>query len=123
MIKKKGLYLVPAGKQKYGLLYCDGEKFMKLYSNSYAEELISLISTDSDAMQIALSYVNREPLFEKRYSRTRAERIFTQNRQVAAIVQSINTILGLLLDAELSKIVKPSKKRLPCREKYIMISV
>lgn len=81
---------------------------MKLYSNSYAEELISLISTDSDAMQIALSYVNREPLFEKRYSRTRAERIFTQNRQVAAIVQSINTILGLLLDAELSKIVKPS---------------
>ena len=70
---KKGLYLVPAGKLKFGLLYCGGEKFKKLYSNSYANELISLISTDSDAMQIALSYVNREPL-----------------------------------DAELSKIVKPS---------------
>ena len=105
---KKGLYLVPAGKLKFGLLYCGGEKFKKLYSNSYANELISLISTDSDAMQIALSYVNREPLFEKRYSHIRAERIFTQNRQVATIVRSINSILGLLLDAELSKIVKPS---------------
>ena len=108
MIMKKGLYLVPAGKLKFGLLYCGGEKFKKLYSNSYANELISLISTDSDAMQIALSYVNREPLFEKRYSHIRAERIFTQNRQVATIVRSINSILGLLLDAELSKIVKPS---------------
>ena len=108
MIKKKGLYLVPAKKQKFGLLYFGGEKFTKLYSNSYANELISLISTDSDAMQIALSYVNQEPLIERRYSRTRAERIFTQNRQVATIVRSINSILGLLLDAELSKIVKPS---------------
>ena len=108
MIKKKGFCLVPTGKQKLGLFYCDGEKFKKLYSNSYAEELISLISTDSDAMQIALSYVNQEPLVEKRYSRTRAERIFTQNRQVATISRSINTILGLLLNAELSKIEKPS---------------
>jgi hypothetical protein len=47
-------------------------------------------------------------LVEKRYSHIRAERIFTQNRQVAIIVRSINSILGLLLDAELSKIVKPS---------------
>ena len=59
-------------------------------------------------MQIALNYVNQEPLVEKRYSHIRAERIFTQNRQVAIIVRSINSILGLLLDAELSKIVKPS---------------
>ena len=90
------------------MLYCDGEKFKKLYSNSYANELISLIGTDSDAMQIALSYVNQEPLFEKRYSHIRAKRIFTQNRQVATIVRSINSILVLLLDAELSKIAKPS---------------
>ena len=108
MIKKKGLYLVPAKKQKFGLLYCDGENFKKLYSNSYAEELISLMSTDSDAMQIALSYVNQEPLVDERYSPSEAERIFTQNQQVVKIVQSINTILGLLLDAELSKIEKPS---------------
>lgn len=108
MIKKKGFCLVPTGKQKFGLFYCDGEKFQKLYSNSYAEELISLISTDSDAMQIALNYVNQEPLVEKRYSRTRAERIFTQNLQVATIVRSINTILGLLLNMELYKIEKPS---------------
>lgn len=108
MIKKKGLYLVPDKKQKFGLLYCDGEKFKKLYSNSYAEELISLISTDSDAMQIALSYVNQEPLVDERHSPSEAERIFRENRQVAKIVQSINTILGLLLDAELSKIEKPS---------------
>lgn len=108
MIKKKGLYLVPANKQKFGLLYCDGENFKKLYSNSYAEELISLTSTDSDAMQIALSYVNQESLVDKRYSPSEAERIFTQNRQVVKIVQSINTILGLLLDTELSKIEKPS---------------
>ena len=101
MIKKKGLYLVPAGKQRFGLLYFDGDNFKKLYTNSYDEELISLIDTDSNAMQIALSYVNREPLVEKRYSRIRAERIFTQNRQVAIIVRSINSILGLLLDAEL----------------------
>ena len=108
MIKKKGFCLVPTGKQKFGLFYCDGEKFKKLYSNSYAEELISLIITDSDAMQIALSYVNQEPLVEKRYSRTRAERIFTQNLQVATIFRSINTILGLLLNMELYKIEKPS---------------
>ena len=108
MIKKKGFCLVPTGKQKFGLFYCDGEKFKKLYSNSYAEELISLISTDSDAMQILLSCVNQEPLVLKRYSRTRAERIFTQNLQVATIVRSINTILGLLLNMELYKIEKPS---------------
>lgn len=90
------------------MLYFDGDNFKKLYTNSYAEELISLISTDSDAMQIALSYVNQEPLYEKRYSHIRAEQIFTQNRQVATIVRSINSILGLLLDAELSKTEKPS---------------
>ena len=108
MIIKKGLYLVPGKKQKFGLIYCDGENFKKLYKNSFAKELISLISTDSDAMQIALSYVNQEPMIEKRYSPARAERIFTQNLQVVKIVQSINTILGLLLNAELSKIEKPS---------------
>ena len=108
MIIKKGLYLVPGKKQKFGLIYCDGENFKKLYSNSYAKELISIISTDSDAMQIALSYINQEPVIEKRYSPAKAERIFTQNRQVAKIVLSINTILGLLLNAELSKIEKPS---------------
>ena len=108
MIIKKGLYLVPGKKQKFGLIYCDGENSKKLYKNSIAKELISLISTDSDAMQIALSYVNQEPMIEKRYSPARAERIFTQNLQVVKIVQSINTILGLLLNAELSKIEKPS---------------
>ena len=106
--KQRGFYLVPTGKQKFGLLYCDGEKYKKLYSNSYAKELISLTGTDSDAMQIALSYINQEPVIEKRYSPAKAERIFTQNRQVAKIVLSINTILGLLLNAELSKIEKPS---------------
>ena len=50
----------------------------------------------------------RTGLVEKRYSRARAERIFTQNRQMATIVRYINTILGLLLNAELSKIEKPS---------------
>lgn len=108
MIKKKGLYLVPAKKQKFGLIYCDGENFKKLYKNSFSNELISLISTDSDAMQIALNYVNQEPVIEKRYSPARAERIFTQNLQVVKIFQSINTILGLLLNAEHSKIEKPS---------------
>lgn len=108
MIKKKGFCLVPTGKQKLGLFYCDGEKFKKLYSNSYAEELISLISTDSDAMQIALSYVNQESPVNKRYSSTRAQRIFTQNVDVATIVKSLNTLLGLLLELELSQIEKPS---------------
>ena len=107
-IIKKGLYLVPGKNQKFGLNNCDGENSKKLYKNSIAKELISLISTDSDAMQIALSYVNQEPMIEKRYSPARAERIFTQNLQVVKIVQSINTILGLLLNAELSKIEKPS---------------
>ena len=90
------------------MLYCDGEKFKKFYSNSYAKELISLTGTDSDAMQIALSYINQEPLVDKRYSPARAERIFTQNANVGAIVRSINTFLGLLLEFELSKIEKPS---------------
>ena len=108
LIINKGLYLVPGKKQKFGLIYCDGENFKKLYKNSFAKELISLISTDSDAMQIALSYVNQEPVIEKRYSPARAERIFTQNLQAVKIIRSINTILGLLLNAELSKIEKPS---------------
>ena len=106
--KQKGLYLVPTKKQRFGLLYCDGVNFKKLYSNSYAKELISIISTDSDAMQVALSYVNQEPVIEKRYSPTRAERIYTQNVNVATIVKCINTFLGLLLEIELSKIEKPS---------------
>ena len=108
MIIKKGLYLVPGKKQKFGLIYCDGENFKKLYKSSFAKELISLISTDSDAMQVALSYVNQEPVIEKRYSPTRAERIYTQNVNVATVVKSINTFLGLLLEIELSKIEKPS---------------
>ena len=108
MKKQKGIYLVPAEKQKFELLYCDGENCKKLFSNSYAKELISLISTDSDAMQLALSYVNQEPVIEKRYSPARAERIFTHNLQVVKIFRSINTILGLLLELELSKIEKPS---------------
>lgn len=108
MIIKKGLYLVPGKKQKFGLIYCDGENFKKLYKSSFAKELISLISTDSDAMQVALSYVNQEPVIEKRYYPTRAERIYTQNVNVATIVKSINTFLGLLLEIELSKIEKPS---------------
>ena len=108
MIIKKGIYLVPTKKQRFGLLYCDSENFKKLYSNSYAKELISIISTDSDAMQVALSYVNQEPVIEKRYSPTRAERIYTQNVNVATIVKCINTFLGLLLEIELSKIEKPS---------------
>ena len=108
MIIKKGLYLVPGKKQKFGLIYCDGENFKKLYKSSFAKELISLISTDSDAMQVALSYVNQEPVIEKRYSPTRAERIYTQNVNVATIVKCINTFLGLLLEIELSKIEKPS---------------
>ena len=108
MIIKKGLYLVPGKKQKFGLIYCDDEYFKKLYSNSYAKELISIISTDSDAMQVALSYVNQEPVIEKRYSPTRAERIYTQNVNVATIVKCINAFLGLLLEIELSKIEKPS---------------
>ena len=108
LIIKKGLYLVPGKKQKFGLIYCDGENFKKLYKSSFAKELISLISTDSDAMQVALSYVNQEPVIEKRYSPTRAERIYTQNVNVATVVKSINTFLGLLLEIELSKIEKPS---------------
>ena len=90
------------------MLCANRDFFKKLYKSSFAKELISLISTDSDAMQIALSRVNQEPLVLKRYSCTRAERIFTQNLQVATIVRSINTILGLLLNMELYKIEKPS---------------
>ena len=70
--------------------------------------LILLPIRFSSTMQIALSYVNQEPVIEKRYSPARAERIFTQNLQAVKIIRSINTILGLLLNAELSKIEKPS---------------
>ena len=119
MIKKKGLCLVPTEKQKFDLLYFDGEKHKKLYSNGYAEELISLTSTDSDAMQIALSYVNQESLINKRYSSTRAQRIFTQNEEVTTIVKSLNSLLGLLLEHELSKIEKPSSDDMRGYEKAI----
>ena len=108
MITQKGLFLVPAEKQKFDLFYCDGESRQKLYSNTYAEELITLVSTDSNAVQIALSYVNLEPVIEKRHSPARAERIFSDNNQMVKIVSAINTVFGLLLDAELSKIEKPS---------------
>ena len=40
LIIKKGLYLVPGKKQKFGLIYCDGENFKKLYKSSFAKELI-----------------------------------------------------------------------------------
>ena len=59
MKKQKGLYLVPTKKQRFGLLFCDGENFKKLYSNSYAKELISIISTDSDAIIMLNQGVNK----------------------------------------------------------------
>ena len=108
MMTKKGLYLLPKSKDEFTLFYCNGEKQETLYSSSYGQEIVDMADIDGDAIQIALSYVNSEPIVGKRYSSARAERIFTQNNQVALLIKRIDTTLGLLLETELSKIEKPS---------------
>ena len=108
MMTKKNLYLLPKSKDEFTLLYFKGEKRETLYSSSYGQEIVDMASVDSDAIQIALSYVNTEPIVDKRYSPARAERISTQNNQVALLIKRIETTLGLLLETELSKIEKPS---------------
>ena len=108
MMTTKGLYLLPKGKDKFTLFYCDGKTKEKLYSSSYGQELVDMADIDGDAIQIALSYVIKDRIVNKRFSSARAERIFTHNNQVALLIKRIDTTLGLLLETELSKIEKPS---------------
>ena len=108
MMTMKGLYLLPKGKDKFTLFYCNGKTQEKLYSSSYGQELVDMADIDGDAIQIALSYVIKDRIVNKRFSSARAERIFTQNHQVALLIKRIDTTLGLLLETELSKIEKPS---------------
>ena len=108
MMTTKGLYLLPKGKDKFTLFYCNGKTQEKLYSSSYGQELVDMADIDGDAIQIALSYVIKDRIVNKRFSSAHAERIFTQNHQVALLVKRIDTTLGLLLETELSKIEKPS---------------
>lgn len=108
MIDKNGLNLLTRGKQNFTLNYHHGKTTTKLYSNSYAAELINTAKTDSDAIQIALSCVNNESIVNERFSPKRAERIFEENMQVVKLIKSIHTVLGLLLETELNKIEKPS---------------
>ena len=104
----KGLYLLPKGKDKFTLFYCNGKTKEKLYSSSYGQELVDMADIDGNAIQIAFSYVIKDRIVNKRFSSARAERIFTQNNQVALLIKKIDTTLGLLLETELSKIEKPS---------------
>ena len=108
MITMKGLYLLPNGKDKFTLFYCNGKTKEKLYSSSYGQEIVDMADIDGDAIQIALSYVIKDRIVNKRFSSARAERIFTQNHQVALLIKRIDTTLGLLLETKLSKIEKPS---------------
>ena len=108
MMTTKGLYLLPKGKDRFTLFYCNGKTKEKLYSSSYGQELVDMADIDRDAIQIALSYVIKDRIVDKRFSSARAERIFTQNNQVALLIKRIDTTLGLLLETELSKIEKPS---------------
>lgn len=105
---KKGLYLLPKSKERFTLFYCDGEKQETLFSSSYGQEIVDMVDIDGDAIQIALNYVIKGRIVNKRFSSTRAERIFTQNNQVALLIKRIDTTLGLLLETELSKTEKPS---------------
>lgn len=108
LIKKNGLYLLPKNKSTFKLFYSEGKTVKKLYENSYAKELVEMACIDSDAIQIALSYVFKEDIVEKRYSPKRAERILTLNQKIAGLIKSFDTTLGLLLETELSTIEKPS---------------
>ena len=108
MMTPKGLYLLPKGKDKFTLFYCNGKTKEKLYSSSYGQEIVDMADIDGDAIQIAFSYVIKSRIVNKRFSSARAERIFTQNNQVALLIKKIDTTLGLLLETELSKIEKPS---------------
>ena len=108
MLKRKGIYLIPVTKQKFDLLYCNGKEYQKLYSDSFANELVSMIDTDADSVQIALSYIDWESVKNKSYSTEEAEEIITMNFKVAYIIKVMNTALGLLLETELSKIERPS---------------
>ena len=108
MMTTKGLYLLPKGKDKFTLFYCNGKTKEKLYSSSYGQELVDMADIDGNAIQIALSYVIKDRIVNKRFSSARAERIFTQNNQVALLIKRIDTTLGLLLETELSEIETPS---------------
>lgn len=108
MLNKDGLYLLPIDKKNFKLYYCKHEQFQKLYENDFAGELVDMMNIDSNAVQVALSYIIKENVVNQRFSQTRAEKIFMQNRVVAKIFKVIDTTLGLLIETELDKIKKPS---------------
>lgn len=108
MLKKDGLYLLPIDNKNFKLYYCKHEQFQKLYENDFAGEVVDMMSIDSDAVQIAMGYIIKENVVNQRFSQTRAENFFTQNKQVAKIIEAIDTTLGLLIETELDLIKKPS---------------
>lgn len=129
MMTTKGLYLLPKGKDKFTLFFCNGKTKEKLYTSSYGQEIVDMADIDGDAIQIALSYVIKGRIVNKRFSSARAERIFNQNNQVALLIKRIDTTLGFLLETELSKIEKPSpndrrgyEEALRYNKRYIKIS-
>ena len=42
MMTTKGLYLLPKGKDKFTLFYCNGKTKEKLYSSSYGQEIVDM---------------------------------------------------------------------------------
>lgn len=108
MFKEDGLYLLPIDKKNFKLYYCKDEQFKELYEYDFAGELVDMMNTDSNSVQVALSYIIKESVVNTRFSQTRAEKISRQNRDVAKIFKVIDTTLGLLLETELDQIKKPS---------------
>ena len=60
MIKEKGIYLIPKDKKEFTLYYSDGDKFTKLYENSYAQELVDYTEIDFLAVTVVLGYLEED---------------------------------------------------------------
>lgn len=110
-MKKKGLFLVPLEKQQFDLFYCDGNEHHKLYSDSFANELIKILETDDEAIKYEISTLETDPINFKTCSFKEAEYTFLNNIEIARNIKSLNNTLGLLLETELSQIELSQKER------------
>lgn len=106
MMKKMGLYLFPISNQKFNLVFCDGKKFKKLYSESFTNEIMNILDTDDKEMDIVLHDVDHKLVKNKNFSLKEATFTILHNMEVAKTIKGMNNTLGLLLQTELSKIEK-----------------
>lgn len=87
MIKKKGIYLIPKDETEFTLYYSDGDKFTKLYENSYALELVDYTEIDFLAVTVVLGYLEEDTVIN-----------------VVNQFKKFDFVIGNLLDIEIEKL-------------------